>query len=557
MTSRSLAALLIACSGCGLVIDAAQPTDTGTIDAGGVDAAADRGEQDAGRDADADRDVATPDADAQVPEVPDLCPDGVYGVDDDGDGFIDEDCAACTRVTADGNDDVARADNTFMAPFATIQAAIDAAFQDDARPKLVCVASPTCDGEAVWIEQVRIHSGIHVDGSRDQADFSACPRVTTKIVQTSGSHTVEVDGESNVELSHMRVELETDDTDAEAVYVHNESTGIYVRGVAIDADGGGANLVGFRVGESTDVHLGPVAIVSVSSRLDAVGVDSNYSELFLRGAQISVTGGAAGAAGVECEDGECKLRRVLIWVDSPSAHGIELIRDRPRIEQTRIEFGCQPGERTGMTVEEVEGRVENAVIQMWDPGCELIDDAGLETDYDAEAFDMRGDFAGRRFEVWSSTIDAVFPTGTGDRCETIAIDLEEPGDASASWWHDLVIAVGGCADSAVIERDSDATPLPLDIHYNHFEMEPTGTVIIDRSTDTRTRLDEIMTATWFFTETTVGIECLVDRPTNMELRPGSPCIDGGDLMGTQPDIDFADRRRDGRPDIGAYEYQGP
>ena len=103
------------------------------------------------------------------------------GADDDCDGAIDEDCPACARVSNAGNDTLAVTDGN-VTPFATIQAAINWAAGDAARPRIVCVApGAACGATATFSGAVTMADGISVYGGYRSSDWLRCASSTTNV----------------------------------------------------------------------------------------------------------------------------------------------------------------------------------------------------------------------------------------------------------------------------------------------------------------------------------------------------------------------------------------
>ncbi len=101
------------------------------------------------------------------------------GVDNDCDGAIDEACIPnCVWVTPSGDDSTA--DGTAGLPFATIQAAIDAA--DPTLGQFVCVAAGNnCGAFHQYSGPVVMREGVHVYGSYETAGNTRCNAWNTVI----------------------------------------------------------------------------------------------------------------------------------------------------------------------------------------------------------------------------------------------------------------------------------------------------------------------------------------------------------------------------------------
>ena len=115
--------------------------------------------------------------------------DACGGGDEDCDGSIDEDCRTCVHVTTSGVD--ATANGSTLLPFRTVQAAIDWAAADAARPKLVCVAaSAACTdlgfNQGRFTEpadqNVSMRNGVSVVGGYESTTWTLCPPATGGVV---------------------------------------------------------------------------------------------------------------------------------------------------------------------------------------------------------------------------------------------------------------------------------------------------------------------------------------------------------------------------------------
>jgi len=103
------------------------------------------------------------------------------GVDDDCDGWADEDCpTGCVWVTPTGDDLIA--DGTDLLPWGTIQGAIDSALPGS----FVCVAAGVdCNDTFDYAEDLSMADGIHVYGGYETAGQSRCGVWNTRILPTA------------------------------------------------------------------------------------------------------------------------------------------------------------------------------------------------------------------------------------------------------------------------------------------------------------------------------------------------------------------------------------
>ena len=107
-------------------------------------------------------------------------------VDDDCDGAVDEDCAACVHVSPTGDDAAANASDG-ATPFASVQAAIDFAASFRSAAKRVCVASgPACGATFTYSgpsgAELTMRNGIDLLGGYESSTWTRCPTSVTRLV---------------------------------------------------------------------------------------------------------------------------------------------------------------------------------------------------------------------------------------------------------------------------------------------------------------------------------------------------------------------------------------
>lgn len=123
--------------------------------------------------------------DACVPAVPSATLDGCDGIDNDCDGAVDEDCAACVRVAPNGDDAAALTDSN-ATPFASLQAAIDFASTHTGAPPRVCVAGgATCNDVSTYdgpsAADLTMRDGIDVFANYEATTWTRCSARTTTL----------------------------------------------------------------------------------------------------------------------------------------------------------------------------------------------------------------------------------------------------------------------------------------------------------------------------------------------------------------------------------------
>jgi hypothetical protein len=123
-----------------------------------------------------------------LPGTPTTETDPCNGVDDDCDGAVDEDCAACIKVSPTGDDAAARASDG-ATPFATIQAAIDFADTHRSVATRVCVAAGNaCAAAATFaaMPALTMRNGISVYANYEATAWTRCTdSITTLLPQTA------------------------------------------------------------------------------------------------------------------------------------------------------------------------------------------------------------------------------------------------------------------------------------------------------------------------------------------------------------------------------------
>jgi hypothetical protein len=217
-----------------------------------------------------------------VPGTPQTTTDPCDGEDDDCDGVVDEDCAACLHVTVDGDDASAAASNG-ETPFASVQSALDFADSHRQVAERVCVAAgATCGSTASYpgpdAAPLVMRDGVDLLGNYESTGWTRCNDSTTVLVPNDGlgvlfasdletptqldgfsitrpnaatSAGVTVDGGRNVTLSHLTI---VGGTTGNSIYGVNIVNGGDATVSASTIDGGrgsfesiGVRAVGARV----------------------------------------------------------------------------------------------------------------------------------------------------------------------------------------------------------------------------------------------------------------------------------------------------------------------
>ena len=126
---------------------------------------------------------------ACVPGQPVALVDGCNQIDDDCDGGIDEDCTACVQVAPGGNDAAGAASNG-LAPFATIQAAIDFASAHSSFSRVCVAQGPSCGATFTYPgpsgADLTMRDGVDVLANYESTAWTRCTSGTTRLAPQTG-----------------------------------------------------------------------------------------------------------------------------------------------------------------------------------------------------------------------------------------------------------------------------------------------------------------------------------------------------------------------------------
>jgi hypothetical protein len=308
-----------------------------------------------------------------VPAAPTTTLDDCNGIDDDCDGAVDEDCAACIHVALDG-DDVLAASNAAATPFQTLQAALDfAAAHREIAPRVCVAAGPTCGASATYSSpagaDLTMHDGIELLANYESTHFTRCADSTTEIVPTTARGVVfpsDIVVGSN--LDGFTLHAAYDPTHAVAVTVDGASgvmlSNLTLVDVGRPSSGGpwtNGSVYGVDVVNGATATVTRSRIIGTASIGDSAAVHASDARVFVEdncsGPLDPTTGrctGACGTAGAEISEGFSNLGidYAILLENSPGS----------RVERNTI-CGVQAAPEQGDTQIEVKGAAKAVQIR--------------------------------------------------------------------------------------------------------------------------------------------------------------------------------------------------
>lgn len=265
----------------------------------------------------------------------------------------------------------------------------------------------------------------------------------------------------------------------------------------------------------------------------------------IRGSQVSET---LGSAGVVCEDGACALVAGNALIEGgrgAQSYGVVLAGGPTRLERNRIHGGC--GKRAvGLAADDSQARVENNVI--FGSHCPK-DDEHTET---ANAVVVTVGARQHAPDLHSNTLDVSLGA---DECQGVTAvwqTAEGRSGATAGTVRNNIFSHHACEGPFFAEGDDKSRPRVFEFNLFH---EDTGTVLY-RAPGQALTLSQLNQSTGGAVRRNndVGDPKFLSWPDNLGLDSGSAAIDKGTPEGA-PRTDGANRPRDTKPDIGAFERE--
>ena len=317
-----------------------------------------------------------------VPATPTTTVDGCNGIDDDCDGAVDEDCAACIHVAPDGDDALA-AGNGAATPFQTLQAGID--FADGHRnvANRVCVAAgAACGATATYNgpagSDLTMRDGISVLANYESSGWTHCDNSTTHVATTTRGVVFPANIAVESALDGFTIDRPADDVLIAGVTVDG-ARGVMLSNLTIVDGTYTSHQDGLSFGTSYGVNLvNGASATLVRDNIDGgraygnTGVRASASRVFIQdscsgtldpvtgrctgtcstgGPKISARGGAyhAGQYAVLLDNapGSRIERSTICAVDSPDASGAAAIRVQGSGSDIRIRANTVDGTDQG------------------------------------------------------------------------------------------------------------------------------------------------------------------------------------------------------------------
>ncbi len=351
------AALLSTLAGCGLALDFEPPLDTARDRDGGVDSAYlvdsgregrdganDASDPDARRDGNADGaadgrvdgpndgasdgstgdgstgDGSTGDAssgdgsidgpsdgstdgsggsDAMVDAIDPLTVDPCDGMDNDGNGIVDDAC--CVRVGPRGVDSDPASPRAPTDVFATLQSAVDwALFDPTTRPRTICIGSDDCAADPTTVRRETVvvgFPGVDIVGSHDSSTLSYLPCADVTTTVEAASRVVMVH-DATVRLERLNIHA-TGDSSSETIGLVITGTGrVDPTDVAFTVDAATGTAIGI---DHNATFLSLIHSTVEARGPSAVGIRNN-------GGNASVIGCTTRSCVWGCDPGEVAVR---------------------------------------------------------------------------------------------------------------------------------------------------------------------------------------------------------------------------------------------------------
>jgi hypothetical protein len=271
--------------------------------------------------------------------------------------------------------------------------------------------------------------------------------------------------------------------------------------------------------------------------------------MILRNLQIraGTSEDAETATGIRCEDNACLLVQGNALVDAGRAqrtYGLWLDGSVARVQGNLIQGGCGSVSSTGILAADSGSRIDNNVI--FGAACTgaVVQPTGVSVLIGSSR---------KAVDVHSNTIDTAY--GKGPCTGATLTFAARPGTAGgvAGAVRNNILSHHVCSGTLVQEQDSRS-------HARAIESN-----LFDRALDLPVFLADgknLLSLSELNKNTVVAIRRgnilgdpkFVSWPADLHLGNGSSAIDKGSNLGA-PAIDRDGKKRDDKPDIGAYEHQ--
>ena len=279
-----------------------------------------------------------------VPATPTTTLDDCNGIDDDCDGAVDEDCAACIHVALDG-DDVLAASNAATTPFQSLQAALDfAAGHREIAPRVCVAAGPTCGASATYAGppggDLTMHDGIDLLANYESTNWTRCSDSTTHIAPTARGVVFPSDIVVGSNLDGFTIDRPKDPALVAGVTVDG-AQGVLLSNLTIVVPAG---VFAYSEGRSYGVNILAGASATVArSRIDAglmdvgdsAAVHANASRVFIEDNCSGPTDPTTGRCTGACGGSGAQLSEAFVFAGHAYA---VLLEDSPgsRVERSTV-----------------------------------------------------------------------------------------------------------------------------------------------------------------------------------------------------------------------------